>query len=535
MAVPVALLIQRDSQERAQHVVYAPVTDRAPAINEYLPLIIKKRGETPLRYDRSRPRTGPFAIIRDAGRGYRAAKRPVGPEAILHAAWRHAGLKRAQVMGRDGHAYRIVYGGKPGGSFGPDFTDAIVERDDGVVFRGDIEIHVRESDWHAHGHHNDPRYNGVVLHVVAAESEGRPAVKATGASIPLLALNWKAVEQRPVIRGLSSYRQQTGATGPVIPGTNPTRQHDGLAGPEAGLPDSTTPGSRSGSTGPEDPSTITDPPGPLGTLDLKAAGLERFHAQAAGIALDIESFGADQAIWLGVMGALGYPRNRRAFRTLAARVPWDVAVICANPHELEILLMRAAGFGTTPAGPRETLTGTSALPGKPPDWVRPWGRPANSPVVRISAISALVPVWAGAGGIAASCTQCVGSAGMPGQLSQMFRPAELAGGVAATVMGSARAAEIVVNVLLPAVFALATGPPGASSNSMGLKDRALAHYDAHPRLKENSLTREAKVALGVDYTVPNIGKARDQQGLVALYRQMVRRGVKPRQTRLPGV
>ena len=232
------------------------------------------------------------------------------------------------------------------------------------------------------------------------------------------------------------------------------------------------------------------------------------------------------------MGALGYPRNRRAFRTLAARVPWDVAVICANPHELEILLMRAAGFGDRSAAQRGSL---DDMPGRSPDWVRPWGRPANSPVVRISAISALVPVWAGAGGIAAKCTQCVGSAGMPGQLSQMFRPAELAGGVAATVMGSARAAEIVVNVLLPAAFALATGPPGASSNSMGLKDRALAHYDAHPRLKENSLTREAKVALGVDYTVPNIGKARDQQGLVALYRQMVRRGVKPRQTRLPGV
>ncbi|MCI0804782.1 MAG: DUF2851 family protein, partial [Chloroflexi bacterium] len=137
----------------------------------------------------ARPQINPLAAVRDAGRRYDASKRPIGPEAILHAAWRHAGLERAEVRGRDGHTYRIVYGGRPGGSVGPDFTDAVVERDDGVVFRGDIEIHVRESDWRAHGHHNDPRYNGVVLHVVAAESKGRPAVKATGASIPLLALN----------------------------------------------------------------------------------------------------------------------------------------------------------------------------------------------------------------------------------------------------------------------------------------------------------------------------------------------------------
>ncbi|HIF72204.1 MAG TPA: DUF2851 family protein [Dehalococcoidia bacterium] len=100
-------------------------------------------------------------------------------------AWRNTGLERAEIRGRDGHTYRIVYGGKPGGSLGPDFTDAVVERDDGMVFRGDIEIHVSKSDWRSHGHHTDPIYNGVVLHVVAAESEGRPAFKATGSTIPL--------------------------------------------------------------------------------------------------------------------------------------------------------------------------------------------------------------------------------------------------------------------------------------------------------------------------------------------------------------
>jgi hypothetical protein len=51
-----------------------------------------------------------------------------------------------------------------------------------------------------HGHHNDARYNGVVLHVVAAESINsthRPALKATGVSIPLLALNCKTSTPEP--------------------------------------------------------------------------------------------------------------------------------------------------------------------------------------------------------------------------------------------------------------------------------------------------------------------------------------------------
>ncbi|MEE8046087.1 MAG: DUF2851 family protein, partial [Dehalococcoidia bacterium] len=91
----------------------------------------------------------PRTVFRESNRRYGKSERPVGPEAILHQAWRNAGLERASVRGRDGHDYRIVYGGRPGGSLGPDFVDAVIERDDGVTFRGDIEIHVRETDWRA--------------------------------------------------------------------------------------------------------------------------------------------------------------------------------------------------------------------------------------------------------------------------------------------------------------------------------------------------------------------------------------------------
>ena len=160
------------------------------------------------------------------------------------------------------------------------------------------------------------------------------------------------------------------------------------------------------------------------------------------------------------------------------------------------------------------------------------GAAANSPAVRIVAISVLAPIWADTGGIAETCARVVARAGDHNALSRMFRPAELIGDSAIVVMGSARASETVVNVLLPTVFALAAG---SGHSSMGLRNNVLALYDAHPKLAENSVTREAKVALGVDYEVPKIASARDQQGLIILYREMFRSGIRPHQRRLPGV
>lgn len=56
--------------------------------------------------------------------------------------------------------------GLPNPGDGPDFTGAKVLMDDHIALHGDIEIHVNEGDWYRHGHHDDKRYNSVILHVV---------------------------------------------------------------------------------------------------------------------------------------------------------------------------------------------------------------------------------------------------------------------------------------------------------------------------------------------------------------------------------
>jgi Protein of unknown function (DUF2851) len=119
---------------------------------------------------------------------YRAAPRPEKlSEALLQAAWRRAGGRRLRVAARDGRSYRVLYPGRPGGGRGPDFLDAVLERDDGAVLTGDIEVHVRPSGWVEHGHGKDARYNGVVFHV-AATGAGPGATSLAMVSVPLLVL-----------------------------------------------------------------------------------------------------------------------------------------------------------------------------------------------------------------------------------------------------------------------------------------------------------------------------------------------------------
>lgn len=48
---------------------------------------------------------------------------------------------------------------------GPDFKFGCVHIN-GVDYFGNIEIHIKSSDWYKHNHHNDREYNSVILHVV---------------------------------------------------------------------------------------------------------------------------------------------------------------------------------------------------------------------------------------------------------------------------------------------------------------------------------------------------------------------------------
>ena len=64
-----------------------------------------------------------------------------------------------------GKTVTVIFSGQWNTDSGPDFRNVVLNID-GIVTRGDIEIHLRTYDWTAHGHIEDTNYNNLILHVV---------------------------------------------------------------------------------------------------------------------------------------------------------------------------------------------------------------------------------------------------------------------------------------------------------------------------------------------------------------------------------
>lgn len=90
-----------------------------------------------------------------------------------------------------GKALRILSPGILNTDSGPDFFDARIELD-GQVWVGNIEIHVRASDWFRHGHGRDKAFHNVVLHVVVTNDADIP--DAHGNVVPVLVLTEELIQ-----------------------------------------------------------------------------------------------------------------------------------------------------------------------------------------------------------------------------------------------------------------------------------------------------------------------------------------------------
>src|SRR5690554_4131073 len=107
-------------------------------------------------------------------------------EEYLHYSWRMKRLDFSQLILANG-SKQPVYVEETGWynlDAGPDFFNGTVTID-GMRWSGNIELHIKSSDWYAHEHHRDPAYNNVVLHVVYNHDK---EVLIDGAPIPTLEL-----------------------------------------------------------------------------------------------------------------------------------------------------------------------------------------------------------------------------------------------------------------------------------------------------------------------------------------------------------
>lgn len=86
-------------------------------------------------------------------------------EDFLHYLWKFQKFSKAQLNSQNGEHIQIVQQGNHNHDAGPDFFNAHI-RIDNQLWVGNVEIHLKSSDWYAHHHETDTAYDNVILHVV---------------------------------------------------------------------------------------------------------------------------------------------------------------------------------------------------------------------------------------------------------------------------------------------------------------------------------------------------------------------------------
>ena len=270
-------------------------------------------------------------------------------ESALAVLWGRAHTLVDALVTESGKRLRVIYPGRPSSGAGPDFRDAVLVDSDGASVTGDIELHTTAPGWYSHGHETDSNYNGIVLHVVFSPKGHSNTRMRSGMNAPVLAL--EAVADR--------LEDAPEATVPSLPRLESLRRETDV------------------------------------TTVLDAAGDARFLAKSHGFALDISQAGPDQALYLGIMDALGYASNRKPFSALAQRVPYTtLARLRDEPpstrlYAIKALLLGASGLMHLVADEERALYKRmqKRLPRTKPLSKGGWHlfrvRPANHPVRRI--------------------------------------------------------------------------------------------------------------------------------------------------------
>ena len=84
-------------------------------------------------------------------------------EELMYYVWQHRMFQ--SISNSDRTELEIIHPGLRNLDAGPDFFNAKI-RIDGTVWAGNVEMHVKASDWFKHHHQEDRAYDSVILHVV---------------------------------------------------------------------------------------------------------------------------------------------------------------------------------------------------------------------------------------------------------------------------------------------------------------------------------------------------------------------------------
>jgi len=106
-------------------------------------------------------------------------------EDFLHHIWKYKRFDHSKLKTTDGQHLSIENYGMHNHGSGPDFHHGRIIIGD-TKWAGNIEMHIKASDWHLHKHQTDTAYDNVILHVVYEDD--KMVYNSKGQVIPTLEL-----------------------------------------------------------------------------------------------------------------------------------------------------------------------------------------------------------------------------------------------------------------------------------------------------------------------------------------------------------
>ena len=397
-------------------------------------------------------------------------ERPAIPERLLWKLWKRRAARQEEFRTSAGTRVRVLYPGRAGTAAGPDFRDALLDVEGVGLVRGDVEIHRRQRDWDAHGHGDDPNYNGVVIHG-ALDVDNADTALHSGVSAPVVSLSGLLDEDADAESGDALVAAELWAR---------------LA--HRGYP---RPGNQA------EAADLLD-----------RAGDERFERKAATLGRFAAEQGPEQTLYEALLEGLGYRHNQQPFVKLAQAAPFAAlrraalpVLVEQRPMALRHWLLAVSGLADGIA-----LASSRLPPGLGPamerkEWHLFRVRPANHPAARIEGAAQLVARFLERGMPAGLADECKS----PPQLTAALA-VEGRGDDGTAPVGPGRARDLAVNAVLPLLHSL---DGGADSPYLTL-------YRRFPKLQGNEIVREMTEQLLPETWRAWVNSARRQQGLLHL-------------------
>lgn len=106
-------------------------------------------------------------------------------EDFLHYIWKYKKFTTTKLQTTNHEAVTLITVGTHNKNTGPDFFNAKLKIKE-QLWAGNVEIHIKSSDWFLHNHENDSNYDNVILHVVWQHDT--PVFRQDNTEIPTLEL-----------------------------------------------------------------------------------------------------------------------------------------------------------------------------------------------------------------------------------------------------------------------------------------------------------------------------------------------------------